>query len=316
MVKLFGQSFKLFAGAWKEIYHAMKEELTKKAKKEWKILGKTIAGKKTVKRFAAIGKTIKGIGSAALFPLNMFMSVLDAIGIAEPFLELFSGVLEIVGAAVMEKLMPAFNKLVEVLMSEPMIGFLTDIGHLLGVVLEPIITIFVGVLKGLEPAFDSVKIIIDALTPALELLGPAFEAVGMVIGGIVALPGMALSWITEEATKYADAIADQKAADRQRRREKVAMGLAEYTATGVMPAWAVGTGYAQLIRSAQTTAWEQSALFGGDIAGLGGATAAGIGAAAGQALGITFNIDGNLTQEAADKILEQLQLSGVYNPNF
>lgn len=300
---LFGQFFKavIFKKAWRDIFEAMVKELIKPAKSKWKALGKKIAGKDVIKKLSAVGSTLKGIGTAALFPLNMFLSVLDAFGVAEPFLELFSMVLEIIGASLVTTLMPAFDKLVEIFTDPVIIDFLGDLGTILGIVLTPIV-------DGLTFAFGLLKDVIELFGTPLDVLKTAWENVSswwedLWSGELLKNTGIAIgNWwddiwsgqlLSSKAKPVSEALQD---------------AYNSWTQTGQIPNWVSASGMVD----------EMMAL--GAVAPPAGGPPAGTRGVAGK-LGdigifdfpsININIEGNANLDTLEETMEELMYAAMY----
>jgi hypothetical protein len=144
----------VFRGGFKDAMAAFKEHITAPWKEQAEKLGKSMFDKKSVKMMWKTGQIMKGIGAMALGPLNVVLSVLDALGIAEPFLDVIGGILEILGGAVMEAMAPALEVFAEVLSDPEVVEALTTIGTIIGVVLTPIVKAFALALKGLAWVFN------------------------------------------------------------------------------------------------------------------------------------------------------------------
>jgi hypothetical protein len=132
---------------------------------------------------------------------GVFLQILDALGVLEPIMMLFNGVLQIIGGTVMQTLAPAIQHLADVLFSDEMMGLWILLGYIIGVMLAPMLNTFASVLKALLPILmplifllgGQMVITVVLLTKAIGLLilggllplMMTFYAVGLVIAAII-----------------------------------------------------------------------------------------------------------------------------------
>lgn len=154
-------------GITRRIIGTMGKAIFKPFIKGYKDMGKALSDKdmkKSTKMLRQAGAGLKGMAGFITGPLGMVMGVLDKIGIAQPFMEIFNAIIEIIGAAAIQPLLPILEQLMDILMSEEVTGFLTTIGTVIGTVLNVVLGIFCDVLEQLKPVFV-------ALNPLIETLG-------------------------------------------------------------------------------------------------------------------------------------------------
>lgn len=158
-----------FAKAMQESLKALKplmDEIKKVPKKKLQI-AKEVFGK------------IKGIGTVALGPISMILSVLDAFGVAEPLLSAVTAILSLIGGSIMKTLMPALQKLMDILFSPEMIELWVLLGNIIGKMLAPVLVVFAVVLKALMPIFNLLlKLFGPIMVPVITMLA---KALGMLI---------------------------------------------------------------------------------------------------------------------------------------
>lgn len=154
-------------GITRRIIGTMGKAIFKPFIKGYKDMGKALSDKdmkKSTKMLRQAGAGLKGMAGFITGPLGTIMGILDKIGIAQPFMEIFNAIIEIIGAAAIQPLLPILEQLMDILMSEEVTGFLTTIGTMIGTVLNVALGIFCDVLEQLKPVFV-------ALNPLIETLG-------------------------------------------------------------------------------------------------------------------------------------------------
>lgn len=154
-------------GITRRIIGTMGKAIFKPFIKGYKDMGKALSNKdmkKSTKMLRQAGAGLKGMAGFVTGPLGTIMGILDKIGIAQPFMEIFNAIIEIIGAAAIQPLLPILEQLMDILMSEEVTGFLTTIGTMIGTVLNVALGIFCDVLEQLKPVFV-------ALNPLIETLG-------------------------------------------------------------------------------------------------------------------------------------------------
>ncbi len=150
-----------------------------------------------------ISKGLKGLKSGFGSLVGMAMGFIEKLGVLQPIMDIIGIIFEVIGGAVMEALMPAFQVLIDVITDPVFLDMLMEIGQIIGAILTPIIQIFAEVLQMLMPVilpivklfsaflipiFEALKPLITALAPLFEGLVPIFEALAPLfelIGGVV-----------------------------------------------------------------------------------------------------------------------------------
>lgn len=122
---------------------------------------------KDTKKLSIFGpKFAKGIKKAAPYAnivldmVGIFLQILDALGVLEPLMTLFNGVLQMIGGTVMQTLAPAIQKLAEVLFGEEAMELWKLLGVLIGTVLMVALNTFATVLKSLLPILKPLILIL------------------------------------------------------------------------------------------------------------------------------------------------------------
>lgn len=88
--------------------------------------------KHTTKFFKDIGSVLKNIGSLGLDMFGVLMQMGQAMGILEPLMQIFAGILSIIGGVIMESgMMEKIQELAEFLFGGTMMEFWTEIGTLI-----------------------------------------------------------------------------------------------------------------------------------------------------------------------------------------
>lgn len=102
-------------------------------------------------KFAKKMKAAAPYASIVLDMVGIFLQILDALGVLEPIMTLFNGVLQLIGGTVMQTLAPAMQHLAEVLFSDDMMDLWKLLGWLIGTVLSVALGTFATILKALAP---------------------------------------------------------------------------------------------------------------------------------------------------------------------
>ena len=125
---------------------AMKEASKDAANKTMKNLGKALANNKALKLGTRFFQEMQLIGKMAMAPFNAMMSIMDMFGVAQPILDLISGVVSIIGGGILNEMSDEIADFAEVLFSPEMITIWEDIGtaigKFLGIILETITLLF------------------------------------------------------------------------------------------------------------------------------------------------------------------------------
>ena len=114
-----------------------------------------------LKNLSSVFKTIKGASMTSFSIIGAIISLMEAIGVVEPIMDMITMMVEILGAALMNALLPAIMDLFDALTESGLLDLIADIGTALGTVLGPVF---------------------DALVLALEAMNPLFEALSDILG--------------------------------------------------------------------------------------------------------------------------------------
>ena len=123
---------------------------------------------KDKKGLSGVKDIFSGIKNVAMMPFTIMSGIMDfmeALGIAEPILDIITLLIEILSASIMKKMMPAFMKLFNALMESGLIDLIIIIGELIGGVLSV--------------AFDALEIALKAMNPLFEILAEILGSDGM-----------------------------------------------------------------------------------------------------------------------------------------
>lgn len=156
----------------KDLGKAMAPHVSKSAKS----MKKAFENKETVK---GMGEMFSALGGMASGPINIFMSLLDKLGVVQPILDMLSGLMSVFSGAIMGEMIPAFQMLADFLFSPEMIEKITAFGVRFGEFLSRIITAFIELLD--NPEFME---ILDMFMNAIMWL---FEFIGGTIGAFLNL---------------------------------------------------------------------------------------------------------------------------------
>lgn len=129
----------------------------------------------------SLGSGFKALGNMTMGPMGVLLSVLEAFGVVEPILEIFSGVLEVIGAGILQSLMPAITKLMDILFSPPMMKLWETLGEIIGVTLMP------GLMALMIP--------LEIIAPIIEALGPLLDIVADSMGFLSEI----MMWVVDNA---------------------------------------------------------------------------------------------------------------------
>lgn len=295
----------VFKGGFKDISASFKEEVAAPFKKDAEKVGKKMAGG-AWGHFFKFGKTLKTFGKMAMGPINLMLSVMDSIGIAEPVLDILSGFLEIIGGAALEALTPALQTLGDVFSDPEFQAVLTDIGNTIGQVLSPILRIFSSILIPLGPIIQLFLIPLKLIAIPLEMLADLLDAIdfGPIMDAINGLVGWVTEGIGNLMAMAKGAIADVRWGVMTR-AERTQMGL-EWAYTGEMPEWIQGSKAEERMKRMGLA--EQERLRA--LTGPRGIQYEGPGIQGGGA--VTIWIDGNVyDQSVIDEMLEKLQFEDL-----
>lgn len=130
------------------------------------------ANKKKTMRKKALMATMDVVG--------MFMQLASAMGVLQPFMEVFQGILSVIGGSVMEMLAPAMEKLFGILFSPEMMELWGMLGELFAAFLVPIIEIFGDVLLALMPILKPIIKVLMLLAIPLKIVGLVIKNLGLI----------------------------------------------------------------------------------------------------------------------------------------
>ena len=173
-----------------------------KASNDWdRVLGKWIKGVKERRPIlTATAEAFAGIAEAGVGMIGMIFQLADMMGILEPILSLFNGVLGIIAGAAMEQLIPAIQRLAQVLFSPQMIEIWGMLGETIGGFLGQLIDMLVTVLSNAsfrEVIKVFIQIFGNLLTIVMSILAPVINWLGSMspseLGRTVYAIGLAMS---------------------------------------------------------------------------------------------------------------------------
>jgi len=160
------------------------KEYNKRVGKEYKIKKKIIPSIAiTGMLMKGMGKAMKNVSTMGLDMLGMFLQLGNAMGIVQPFMEMFQSVLSIMGGSAMGVLGPVLQQVADILFSPKMIEFWQLLGETIGTFLAEMMTMLMDVLG--DPKVQ--KIIITAVTAIGKILvhlGTIFIAFVNLLAGI------------------------------------------------------------------------------------------------------------------------------------
>ena len=137
-------------------------------------------------KFAKSMKKAAPYANIILDMVGIFLQILDALGVLEPLMALFNGVLQMIGGTVMQTLAPAMQHLAEVLFSDEMMELWKILGFLIGVVLATHLNTFATVLKALAPILKPLILLLGTqMVTTIVLLAKALGL--LIIGGLLPL---------------------------------------------------------------------------------------------------------------------------------
>jgi len=161
--------FKPMRKTFKDTYNTVNKVFSKPFIEDAKKLTKQL-WHGPVRAFTEIGTILSGAGIAKIFQFA------NALGVFEPILDVLNGLLEILGAQIMEDLMPIFEELIETLMSKEFLDFIKLLAHTFSAVLLPVIQFISSFLK-----------LITGQAMNTQEMGQAIGgAIGAIVGGILA----------------------------------------------------------------------------------------------------------------------------------
>jgi hypothetical protein len=134
--------------------------------------------KKVGKVFQEFSKVAMQVGKFALDTVGVFLQVADKMGILGPLMNLFSGILNIMGGFALEAMGPALKDLADVLFSDEMIEVWGDLGTAIGDFLAIIMQHISTLLQ--NPEF--IKVLKGFVTVIANVLGAIGGAIGAFFG--------------------------------------------------------------------------------------------------------------------------------------
>jgi len=151
------------------------KEYNKRVRKEYKIKKNfipTLAN--TAKVVDGLSKGMKNMATMGLDMLGMFLQLGSAMGIMQPIMQMFQGVLGLMGGAAFQSLGPVLEDLAEFLFSDEMITFWEDLGTIIGDVMGDLMQMLMDILG--NPKIQ--KLIITAV----KAIGAILIHLGKVFG--------------------------------------------------------------------------------------------------------------------------------------
>ena len=126
------------------------------------------------------------IGGMVTGPIDMIMSLLDKLGISGPIVSVLDGLMQMFSGTLMEALMPAFQELFDILLSEDTIALVKMLASLFAMFLVPMIQIFSKVLGTMIPIWmNLLNIFKEPLAAILPILA---KGIGLlVLAGFIPL---------------------------------------------------------------------------------------------------------------------------------
>lgn len=180
-----GKKMKIMAQGAGPIKDAFKAAADKNASKTFKQMGKTLSKKKGLVSARKLFQSIRKIGRMALSPFNFVLSVLDAFGVAAPLLQTLNGVLGLIGASILEEMMPALNEFIEFMFSEEMMTVWDKLGTAIGEFLGWLLT---EITKFLEDPVIQIALnnLIDIFMEVGKIIMAIVGSILRIIGGLSA----------------------------------------------------------------------------------------------------------------------------------
>ena len=190
MANLMMSGFQNLGDIMKKVENGSKlynKELTKSFVAKKKV---TKITKKALPTIILTGAIMKGMGKAmgnvatmGLDMLGMFLQLGNAMGIIQPFMQMFQGIFGIMGGAAFGALGPVLQTIADTLFSSDMIEFWVLLGETIGTFLAEMMTMLVGILG--DPKIK--KLIVTAVTAIGSILlhlGKIFGVFMSILGGI------------------------------------------------------------------------------------------------------------------------------------
>lgn len=147
-----------------DLTKAMAPHVTKSAK----AMKKAFKDKDRVKGMTSM---FSMLGGMAMGPIGVIMSLLDKLGVVGPIMDVLNGLMSIFSGTLMELLMPAFQDLFDVLLSEDTIALVKLLANIFGMFLVPLIRIFSKSLKIMMPIWMQLATMFSKiLAPILPIL--------------------------------------------------------------------------------------------------------------------------------------------------
>jgi len=129
-----------------------------------------------------IKKALGGIAKAGLNMATGFLPFLDAIGVFEPILTVVADLIDLFAGRLIEKLMPAFMSIIDILLSDSVMSLIDNLALLFAAFLVPLISLIETILPPIITLIDKLVVaftpliedVMEALTPIIEDLFDAF----------------------------------------------------------------------------------------------------------------------------------------------
>ena len=198
-----------FGGITKQIFGFLFNPLKAMSKTTGKLLKKTFGGPKA----KAMGGFMKNIGSimgTMLGPIGFILAIFEKLGVFEPILEIVNDLIEMLGAKMLEKLMPSFEKLFDIMLSDDVMSLIDALAEIFAAMIAPlmelvitllpvflvVLTPLIGLLAELMPLLTLPSMIIAKLIATLVKL-PGFQRVLEAITGALMIAVDAISWFVD-----------------------------------------------------------------------------------------------------------------------
>lgn len=177
---------------------------------------------KDKKGTTGIADIFKSITSVPFTIFSIITDFLNALGIVEPILDLITMLIEILSAAMMKKMMPAFMKLLDAITESGLINLIVIIGEIIGDVLVVVFDALIIALEKMNPLFDALSIILgsEGMSAIILILAKIIGtlvivgfvpliyiiyALGMVVAFVMDIIAGIVAWFTgQEAPGFAN----------------------------------------------------------------------------------------------------------------
>lgn len=135
---------------------------------------KKFAAKKSVQNIQKFAKGMMMVGKFMLDTLGVFMQIVGKMGVMQPLLDIFGGIMNIIGGYALEAMGPALQDFADVLFSDDMM----DIWEILGTAIGDFLSVIMGLLVGLMQNPEFIKV----MKRFVESIRGIFIAIGAILG--------------------------------------------------------------------------------------------------------------------------------------